>query len=276
MPPACLPPEFRATASTNKRIPTLSSIKPSSSIGLIGFAVIDGNYGRDGLAKLSSAFDRTLAATHQANGGYEELAKIDEHNTIRLPLANDPMFLDLARNSTVLAICRKLMGDYIVLNQQNGIVNPPNAERYNQGAYHRDLPYQHFISSYPLMVNALFCLDPFTAQNGATYVVPASHKSEAFPSDAAIDAWQRQITAPEGSFIIMDSMVFHRGGMNTTGRARRAINQAYSIPFIRQQIDLPAALGPRFTSNPDVRRLLGYDVHTPQSVSAYYEGRRVR
>ena len=245
-------------------------------IGLIGFAIVDSNYGHDYIAMLSSAFDRTLAATHQSNGGGEELAKIDEHNTIRLPLASDPAFLDLALNPTVLAICRRLMGDYIVLNQQNGIVNPPNAARYNQGAYHRDMPYQHFVSSHPLMVNAVFCLDEFTNANGATLVVPASHKVEAFPSDDVINSHQRQLSAAAGSFIIMDSMVFHCGGVNTTDRPRRAVNQAYSIPFIRQQIDIPAALGPRYTADPDIRKLLGYDVQTPMSVAGYYESRRVK
>jgi ectoine hydroxylase-related dioxygenase (phytanoyl-CoA dioxygenase family) len=246
------------------------------AIGLIGFAVIDGEYGRSHLAKLSSVFDRTLAATHQSHGGAAELETIDEHNTIRLPLASDPAFLELALNPAVLAICRRLMGDYIVLNQQNGIVNPSNAQRYNQGAYHRDMPYQHFVSSHPLMVNAVFCLDDFTTANGATYVVPASHKSEAFPSDAVIGSHQQQISAPAGSFIIMDSMVFHSGGVNATDRPRRAVNQAYSIPFIRQQIDIPAALGPRYTADPDVRKLLGYDAQTPMSVAGYYESRRVK
>lgn len=250
--------------------------RAAEAIGLIGFAVIDGDYAPSDLANLSSAFDRTLAATHQSNGGGEELAKIDEHNTIRLPLASDPAFLDLALNPTVLAICRRLMGDYIVLNQQNGIVNPPNAARYNQGAYHRDMPYQHFVSSHPLMVNAVFCLDEFTSANGATLVVPASHKVEAFPSDDVINSHQRQLSAAAGSFIIMDSMVFHCGGVNTTDRPRRAVNQAYSIPFIRQQIDMPAALGPRYTSDPDVGRLLGYEVQTPASVAAYYAMRRAK
>jgi ectoine hydroxylase-related dioxygenase (phytanoyl-CoA dioxygenase family) len=248
----------------------------AESINLVGFAVVESSYGRNDLAKLSSVFDRVLAATHQSNGGREELATIDEHNTIRLPLASDSMFLELALNPLMLAICRRLMGDYIVLNLQNGIVNPPNAQRYNVGAYHRDLPYQHFVSSHPVMVNALFCLDPFTTENGATYAIPASHKVEAFPSDAAVSAHQQQISAPEGSFIIMDSMVFHRGGVNSTNRPRRAINQAYSIPIIRQQIDLPAALGPDYTSDADIRKLLGYDVQTPTSIAAYYEGRRVR
>ncbi|MGB6534927.1 MAG: phytanoyl-CoA dioxygenase family protein [Xanthobacteraceae bacterium] len=246
------------------------------TIGLLGYAVIDGGYGADKLEALSDAFARVLTQTHHAHGGDSELAKIDEHCTIRAPLANDLLFLELALNPTILAICRRLMGDYIVLNQQNGIVNPANAQRYNQGAYHRDLPYQHFVSSHPLMVNALFCLDPFTVHNGATCVIPASHKVEAFPSDTAVAACQQQISAPEGSFIVMDSMVFHRGGVNATNRSRRAINQAYSIPYIRQQIDLPATLGPGYSADRDIRKLLGYDVQTPTSVAAYYDTRRAR
>ncbi len=148
--------------------------------------------------------------------------------------------------------------------------------RYNQAAFHRDLPYQHLVSSHPLAVNALYCVDTFTEQNGGTYVVPASHKSEAFPSDATVGALQMQISAKAGSFILIDSMLFHRGGANTTARGWRAVNQAYSIPFIRQQIDLPSTLGEDYSDDADVRRLLGYDVRTPQSVAAFYAARQKR
>ena len=220
------------------------------AIRLVGYAVVDGNYAADQMLNLSAAFDRSLAETYARYGGPEALAAIDEHNTIRAPLAIDRIFLDLALNPTVLAISRRLMGDYVTLNQQNGIINPPNAQHYNQAAFHRDLPYQHFVSSHPLAINALFCLDPFTPQNGATHVVPASHKNEAFPSDAAVAALQIQIGAPAGSFIILDCMLFHCGGINRTDRVRRAVNHVYSIPIIRQQIDLPNLLGNDYTSDP--------------------------
>ncbi len=42
---------------------------------------------------------------------------------------------------------------------------------------------------------------------------------------------------------------------------------------MRQQIDLPAALGNDFAASPDVRRLLGYDVPQPRSVTEYLAGR---
>ena len=38
---------------------------------------------------------------------------------------------------------------------------------------------------------------------------------------------------------MLDTMLYHSGGVNRTGTARRAVNHLYSIPLIRQQIDLP-------------------------------------
>jgi len=239
------------------------------SIRHLGYAVIDGGYDPEWLEALSDAFQRARQRHASEHGGTEALKAIDEHNTIRLPLAYEPMFLELAANDKILAICRRLIPGYIVLNQQNGVINPPHGQQYNQGAWHRDLPYQHFVSSRPLAVNALFCLDPFTIDNGATKVLPASHRQEAFPSDHFVEAEAATIVAPAGSFIVLDCMMFHSGGVNITDRPRRAVNHIYSIPLLRQQVDLPAALGDIFAAGDELRRLLGYDVRTPRSVAEY-------
>jgi ectoine hydroxylase-related dioxygenase (phytanoyl-CoA dioxygenase family) len=243
------------------------------SIRRLGYAVIDGGYDKEALASLSAAFERARQSYLAAHGGADELRSLDEHNTIRLPLAYEPAFLELAANRIILDICTRLIAGYIVLNQQNGVINPPHAQRYNQGAWHRDLPYQHFVTSRPLAINALFCLDAFTIDNGATRVLPASHQQEDFPSDRFIEDQASTIEAPAGSFIVLDCMAYHSGGVNSTDRARRAVNQVYSIPPIKQQIDLPAALGEQFTNDPQLRKLLGYDVRTPGSVADYLAGR---
>ncbi len=245
------------------------------SIRLVGFAVVDGGYGPSEIARFATSFDRALDA-NLARHGLEFLKRLDENNTMRALLGIDRTFLELAQNSTVLAICRQLMGEYIILHQQNGVINPANAQHYNQAAFHRDLPYQHLVSSHPLAVNALYCVDTFTEQNGGTYVVPASHKSEAFPSDAMVGALQMQISAKAGSFILIDSMLFHCGGVNYTDRPRRAVSHLYSLPILRPQIDLSAELGEDYSDDADVRRLLGYDVRTPQSVAAFYAARQKR
>ena len=244
------------------------------SIRLIGYAVVHSRYDAAGIDRLGKAFDHVKEALYARHGGRAALAEIDEHNTIRAPLALDRTFLELACDPTVLAVAHRLIGDYIVLNQQNGIVNPPGGERYNQAAFHRDLPFQHFVSSRSLAVNALFCLDEFSAENGATCVVPGSHKQEAFPSDATVRALQVQVSAPAGSFIVLDGLLYHSGGVNRTERPRRAVNHLYTVPIIRPQLDLPGVLGDDYTPDPDLRRLLGYELRVPASIEAYYAKRR--
>jgi ectoine hydroxylase-related dioxygenase (phytanoyl-CoA dioxygenase family) len=243
------------------------------SIQRLGYCILDGGYSSEWLSTLSVAFESVLERYYAEHGGQEALRAIDEHNTIRLPMHYDPIFIELATNAKILEICRKLIPGYTVLNQQNGVINPARSERYNQGAWHRDLPYQHFVSSRPLAINALFCLDPFTVENGATKVLPASHRQEAFPSDRFVEQEAVVVSAPAGSFIILDCMMFHTGGVNSTDRARRAVNHVYSIPLLRQQIDLPTALGDTFTEDTELRKLLGYRVRTPASVEKYLASR---
>ena len=151
----------------------------------------------------------------------------------------------------------------------NGIVNPAGAAAYSQSPFHRDLPYQHFVSSRPLAINALFCVDPFTEENGATWVIPASHKEEAFPSEPVLRAVRRQVAAPAGSFLVLDCMVWHGGGVNRSVRDRRAVNHLYTIAMMRQQIDLPAFLGDGFTQDPAIRQLLGFLHPQPRSEWEY-------
>ena len=243
-------------------------------IRLLGYAVVDGGYGPEEMANFSAAFDRARETMFERHGGRDALADIDEHNTIRALASVDDLFVDVATNPAILAIARKLVADYFVLNQQNGIINPPFGQSYNQGAFHRDLPFQHFVSSHPLAINALFCLDEFTSENGATYVIPASHKQTDFPSDPVIQETQLQITAPAGSFIVLDCMVYHSGGVNRSKHPRRGVNHVYTVPIIRPQIDLPAVLGPDFSDDPAIRRLLGYELRVPTSLEAYYAKRR--
>jgi ectoine hydroxylase-related dioxygenase (phytanoyl-CoA dioxygenase family) len=245
----------------------------AESIRRLGYGIVDGGYDDTALADMSAAFERARERYCREHGGAAALEAIDEHNTIRLPLAYEPAFLELAANRTILELCARLIAGYVVLNQQNGVINPPHAQRYNQGAWHRDLPYQHFVSSRPLAINALFCLDAFTIENGATRVLPASHQQEDFPSDRFIESEAATVGAPAGSFIVLDCMAYHSGGVNRTERPRRAVNQVYSIPLIKQQVDLPAALGEQFTADPQLRKLLGYDVRTPHSVGDYLASR---
>ncbi len=239
----------------------------AEEIARVGFAVVQSEYSSERIDEIKAIFDSThrkyLSIYNQ-----ERLSKIDEANGIRLPLALEPRFVEIAANSRVLRLVEALLRNKFILNQQNGVINPANSARYNQGAWHRDLPYQHFVSSRPLAINALYCVDDFTAENGATFVIPGSHKQEAFPSAEYIERHALQITAAAGSFIVLDCMLFHCGGVNRTAISRRAVNHVYTTAFIRQQIDIPEVLGP-VPPYPELSELLGYRYRLPRSVAEF-------
>ena len=184
--------------------------RAAEEITCLGYSIIESGYSTNEIKDIGRIFD----AVHRKYVEFYQkdfLKEIDEYNGIRLPLVFNERFIDLAMNQRVLDLVRKLIRNKFILNQQNGIINPPG-KRYNQGLWHRDLPYQHFVSSRPLAINALYCIDNFTKQNGATFVVPASHIQEEYPSDLFVERKAKQITAPAGSFIILNCMLFHRGG----------------------------------------------------------------
>jgi len=246
--------------------------KAAEEIAYLGYSVVESGYSAGEIGEIGRAFDAVHARYLDL---YQEgfLRKVDEHNGIRLPLAMDDRFIDLAANPRILELAHKLIRNKFLLNQQNGIINPPG-ETYNQSLWHRDLPYQHFVSSRPLAINALYCVDAFTAENGATFVLPASHAREEYPSEVYIENEAKQITAAAGSFIVLNCMLFHRGGANRTSHRRRAVNHVYSAAFIKQQIDIPSALGERTGLSSAIADLLGFRYQIPRTVADYLRSRQ--
>ena len=257
---------------TERAASSADADRHAEHVRVMGYTVVDGGFTLDEVRDFSGRLDALVDRQAAEAGSAERLARIGEREIVRCCLAFDDAFVRLVANERVTAVCSRLLGDYFVVMQQNGIVNPPQRE-HTQAAYHRDLPYQHFISSRPLAVSALFCIDPFTPDNGATYVIPASHRIEQFPSEAAVRELERPVSAPAGSFIVFDSMLFHRAGHNTSAAPRRAVNQVYSLPFIAQQFSLAAMTGNRFTGDPTLARLLGYGAGPVSSVEEWWTRR---
>ena len=182
----------------------------------IGYSVLDSGMSRQDVDCLGTSLDAILERQLLEFGGMERLLLINDAHTARCPLVYDDAFLKLVRHPTLLRLCRQVLGEYVQLMQQNGVINPPG-ENHPQRAYHRDLPYQHFVSSRPLALSALFCIDPFCVETGATTVLPASHLNERFPSDDVAASLETAIEAAPGAFIVFDSMLFHRAGVNGSG-----------------------------------------------------------
>jgi ectoine hydroxylase-related dioxygenase (phytanoyl-CoA dioxygenase family) len=236
----------------------------------IGYTVLDSGLDGGQLQAIRDKIDGIYRRQIDEIGGEAALQRINDANIARCLVGYDDSFAALAAHPAIVAVLTRLLGDYFVLMSQNGIINDPAADHY-QVTWHRDLNYQHFVSSRPLAVSALYCIDEFSEETGATYVLPASHKTEAFPSEAYVLRHQTSLNAPAGSILMFDAMVFHRAGTNRSGRLRRAVNHIFTLPLVRQQISLPKMLAGKFSDDPFLRRCFGYGIETGESVQQWRE-----
>jgi ectoine hydroxylase-related dioxygenase (phytanoyl-CoA dioxygenase family) len=229
----------------------------AEEIATIGFTIVEDVLSPAELELAREKINRAYEAQCAELGGAQALESINDADIARCLLAYDEFFVDLAANDVVVAIVRDLLGDQVVLMSQNGIINRPADDHY-QVTWHRDLNYQHFVSSRPLAISALYCIDDFSAETGGTCVLPASHKVEAFPSPEYVERQMLTVAAPAGSVLIFDAMLFHRAGHNRSRHDRLAINHIFTVPMIQQQINLPMALEGRHADDPRLATLLGY------------------
>jgi ectoine hydroxylase-related dioxygenase (phytanoyl-CoA dioxygenase family) len=112
----------------------------------------------------------------------------------------------------------------------------------------------------PQGANAAWCVDDFTADNGATCFVPGSHRwhRPPMPED---DAVPQPMEAPAGSLVVFESRLWHRTGNNRTADQRRAgIFGWYTRPIYRAQENWFLSLDPSVWRNAseDLLVLLGY------------------
>ena len=257
-------------------IPSTAAEQAYELLRIQGYCIVDSGLGESEMCQLRLAFDAGHKAYAERYGERFDLAALGENHTIRVLPAVAPAFLTLIQNHPLQALLDLIFGESVTLNQVNGLINPPSGATFSQGRWHRDLPYQHFVASRPLAVNALFCLDDFTKENGATKVAPGTHKEEKYPSDTVLSEIARTLTTPAGYFLVLDAMTFHAAGKNTTDKPRRAVNHVYTIPPIRQQIALESVLDGALAVPENMRRLFGFGGLEPRTVDEWLETRQAK
>lgn len=157
-----------------------------------------------------------------------------------------------------------------ILNSFTALSNIPGEDKVFHKKVHRDI--RGFSSDVPLMLNMLVMLDDFTTENGSTLLLPGSHLKGEVPSAEDFNNNAIQATGVAGDVIIWNSNLFHASGTNRTNQVRRALPITFSLPYYKQLLDYPRAIGyDRYdTFEEQIRRILGYDARVPASVSEWY------
>ena len=106
--------------------------------------------------------------------------------------------------------------------------------------------------------NTIWAITDFTAENGATQVVPGSTQ---WPDDQEIKP--EQITQAEmkaGSVLMYSGSVFHGGGANTSDQDRIGINITYALGWLRQEENQYLSCPPELAKDltPTLQGLAGY------------------
>lgn len=128
---------------------------------------------------------------------------------------------------------------------------------------HRDEELWPFARSFEVMANAMWMLDDFTEENGATRLIPGSHRwprdREPLPGEALT------AEAPKGSVVLWLGGVLHAGGANRSAAIRRGGGMSYKLAWLTGGERLLLSTPPEVARHlPErLQRLLGYQLHRP-------------
>ncbi|MGD9752521.1 MAG: phytanoyl-CoA dioxygenase family protein [Acidimicrobiia bacterium] len=125
----------------------------------------------------------------------------------------------------------------------------------------------------PMMATTIWALTEFTAENGATRIVPGSHREPGHPNPDDDSIAIAAEMAP-GDVLIMDSQLWHCGGPNTTADEwRLGLNVQYVRGFLRtQQNHYLAIPSETVASYPRrLRQLLGFELY--RGIMGHVDGR---
>ena len=111
--------------------------------------------------------------------------------------------------------------------------------------------------------NSIWLLDDFTADNGATRVVPGSQRSGQTPQQALADPRaphpdEALLLAPAGTVVVFNSHTWHGGTLNHSSQPRRAMHSYFCRRDQTQQLDQRQYLRPETAArlNPAARYIL--------------------
>ena len=175
------------------------------------------------------------------------------HNLLAKTRAVDYLFLD----ARIRALVEGLLGKYTQINVTTLFNVLPGERRQilhqDDGLWPIPRPHPHFLC------NALIALDDFDLENGATHIVPYSHRWHDRPIDQDIET--TQVTMRPGTLLMWEGGLWHGGGANSSqDRERMGFFMSHIVTHLRpQEIQLLAVPRDIAVKLPEkLQRLLGY------------------
>ena len=150
-------------------------------------------------------------------------------------IARSPASRELISHPTVLETTRLLLTGatsfHIHLTQVIAIGPGESAQQIHRDQWAFD--FFPFPSGYEVQCNTIWALTDFTEENGATRLVPGSHKLEDKLQFRHEDTVPGEMEA--GSALMYTGAIYHGGGANDSDAVRQGLNITYARSWLRQE-----------------------------------------
>lgn len=199
----------------------------------------------DGFLILRDTLNPTLVRSFSER--LEELAQLEgedagkevhqEAGTLRLAnLINKDARFDICfTHPRVLAAVKQILGVNFKANSLNTRAALPGQ---GHQAFHMDWgpskpeDWEPVLAGVYQNCNTIWMLDDFTAENGATRVVPGSHRFGMTPADGMPDPRaphpdEIHLIAPAGTVVVFNAHLWHSGTQNQSARPRLSMNMGF-------------------------------------------------
>lgn len=175
-------------------------------------------------------------------------------------LVHGELFERVPLNETVLPVVSRVLDSGCLVSSLSSISILPGEKEQPMHADDQLIPIPR--PHVPLVCNSMWAFTDFTAQNGATRIVPGSHKWEDKPK-YGVEYESSQAVMRRGSVMVYNGSMWHGGGANKTDERRIGIAMNYCAGFMRQQenqqLGVPAATVARFPKR--LQEMVGYGLY---------------
>jgi ectoine hydroxylase-related dioxygenase (phytanoyl-CoA dioxygenase family) len=176
-------------------------------------------------------------------------------------LAHGHNFERIPVHPAILPICEGVLDDGLLVSSLSSIAIGPDESPQPIHADDQILPLPK--PHPPTVCNTMWALTEFTEANGATRVIPGSHKAPGSPDLLShYDSIPAEMA--KGSVLVWHGSLWHGGGANTTGNRRVGIAMNYCAGYIRQQENQQLGLGRATVRRFPLRlqQLVGYGIYS--------------
>ncbi|MEX0785510.1 MAG: phytanoyl-CoA dioxygenase family protein [Dehalococcoidia bacterium] len=222
-----------------------------------GYAIVERLLDAEKTAAIRSGLRKVLDETPTGRNDFEGFST----RRIYALFAKTRAFDELALHPLALGVLDRVLGQSYQLSAPVGIEIGPGETAQNlhtdDGIYPVKRPHQE------LVLNIMWALDDFTEANGATHVVPGSHRWVDQRPDENTETVRAVM--PAGSCMFFVGSVFHGGGANNTDKPRFGTIIEYCSGWLRPQENHILAVPQDVvrTLPQRLQELLGYNIHPP-------------